>query len=308
MGWKKKVAWIAGTGLLFLAALIAGLFLLIHSQWFAQELVRLATDAFNRRFPAKLTIQGATLRPFEGSLRLQRVNLIPDGKEERDREIPVAAEEIAIQYDPRALIKKRLVIEELYLFQPRVHLKTRQDGQLNLEKLIAAVWLELSQGDGRIDVSLENIRLVQGKIIFQDEQRELSGELGKIDFQGRFQIEDQSLRGILQAQGLRARSGNWTPQIDSLKADISLKGKELVLNPLEMKGKGLTIKIEGKLVDLDTHPAWEAHFSSHASSDALGRLFTLGDLNIEGPLQAKGRIWGLLTNPSADIEIAGPPP
>ena len=302
---KRKIIWAAGMILLSMAALAACLILLLRFPWFSQQAAQLAVYAFNRRFPATLSIQRTTLHPSEDFLKLQGVALVPAKGE--NKEAPIEVAEVAIRYNPRVLLQKRIAINEIHFFQPRIHLIIdHQDGQLNLKDLITTIQRELFRGDSKIEVTIGNIGLSQGTLTFQDERKELSVKIKEFDFQGDLKIKNKSLSGILQVQDIRIHSKNWLPQIDSLKADLSIKEKGLVFQFLELQGEGLHMKIKGELTNLTRQPRLEASFSFQISSEVLKNLLYLGEFNVEGPLQAKGRIWGPLTDPSADVSIAGP--
>lgn len=315
---KRKIGWWAAR-LIFLLSLgsIAALFLLSRSPWVSHQITRVVADSFNRRFPARLSIERAILHPFDNDFELKGIRIVPyppvpsrlsgGPLGEKGEEAPVRLDKIRLIYDPFSLLQGEVWIRELQLARPQVHLRVEGDGRLNLQGLISAFMEELSKKEkGKIRVSIDRIRLSKGEIRLQDDRRRLYGELSDIQFKGVMGAEKMDLIGFLKAEGRLSYSGV-SRAFESILADLSLIRGSLLLKRLEMESEGLELSAQGKAVRLGSRQsALSATFTLEGPQKSLDRIAFARNLKLKGDFQAKGRLEGYLTAPRATLEMTIP--
>ena len=165
----------------------------------------------------------------------------------------ISAEEIMVKYDLWRLIGGRFHITKLRFMKPEFHLRTREDGRLNLNPLLTSLVPETdSTSDTKLpfQFGIAHIELNDGRVNYEDLGRNLrvsvsgihsrvDGPIDRWEHSGRLAMRD----GSIELNGAQTR-------IDEFETEFELLSDEGELKRLRVAMGNSLLTIAGKFRDL----------------------------------------------------------
>ncbi|MDX9746058.1 MAG: DUF748 domain-containing protein [Syntrophales bacterium] len=111
-----------------------------------------------------VTIEAIKFNPFRGCLTIRGVVIGEPAQEETF----VSFREFFINIEGISILKRAIIVSECNLRDPRMHLVRRADGTYNFSDLLQKEKSREEEESTPLQFSVNNIRITDGKIIFQD--------------------------------------------------------------------------------------------------------------------------------------------
>ncbi len=144
--------------------IIAGIFLLIQTAWFKNflkdELLKIAHDHINGT-----VVLDKLSGNFFTHLELSGLTLLDE-----EKDTLLSLDELGIEYSPLELISGRVVVDQIYLNSPRVHLKQDADSLWNFQNILKPVepdTTEKKSSPTKLTFWLHRLRLKSGNLFIQ---------------------------------------------------------------------------------------------------------------------------------------------
>ncbi len=301
-----------GLALVAVVVLVAGYFVVTSSSFLKGTILPRVSKELN----AEITVSDASIHPFS-SVTLKDLKVTPNG-----RETLVTAAELKARYGLWDILRGKILVEEVSVVSPTVHIVERADGTSNLDPILNKESTDEDDDDEKSkEESGEPARLDIRKVILSnatvrqekqraDGQRELAeitglnftlsnlknGDSGKVSISANVAVnnppEESSAGGVLNA----TVNGDY---VFALSSDLS---------PLSLKGDlRLDVKrAEGAFAAFDT---FNAVFGSDIAPTEIKQLSLvfrkaqeqLGELRVSGPVNLE-KVEGTLNVELASID------
>nr|WP_298414870.1 AsmA family protein [uncultured Halomonas sp.] len=276
-------------GLLGLIAMIIAIMWLAESRW-ARELLE---DQISQRLNGREVAIAAHDIDWGWPLSLQFEGIRianPDWAPE-EHMLDLGALEIGVSLS--ALFKGNVVLERLYLQQPRIHLARREDGRASWSNLLPEDDEEDESGSGELPFELQAVDIDQGRFTYQDKGVDANVDVDFrtenpndgprrliVDGKGRYQDDPVTLRLRSGAPSKALAGGSYPLEFQAAlgKLEASFDGRlKDVAKPLSLHGK------------LDVSAPQQANLAGLLDRPALD----LPDMAIQAVLDHDDKRWTL---------------
>ncbi len=305
--------------LLGLVTMVIALMWLVESRW-ARELLE---DQISQRLNGReVAIDAHDIDwGWPLSLQFKGIRIANPDWATNEQMLDLAALEIDISF--AALFKGNLVLERLYLNQPRIHLARREDGRASWSNLMPEDDEKDESGSGELPFELQAVDIDKGRFTYQDESVDADVDVDFrtedpndgprhliVDGEGNYQGDPVTLRLRSGAPSKALAGGSYPLEFQAAlgKLEASFDGKlKDVAKPLSLHGKlDVSAPQQANLAGLLDRPALDLpDMALQAVLDHDDKRWTLEDIDAQiGESTLTGSLGVALTErPQIDVTL-----
>ncbi len=293
---RRGLKILGGIVAFILILLVAAYFVGTSSGFFKSVILPRVGKSMN----AEITVSDASIHPFS-SVTLRDLKVTPNG-----RETLLTAPEIRARYSLLAILRGNILVEDVTITSPTIHMVEQPDGSSNLDPLLNAGKDRKSSADGdkknskppQIDLrrlALSNATIRREKL-YAGGQRDLielsnvtvtldnlkSGDSGKVSLSANALVQNNppapGTNGLLQASA----NGEYVFALSADLKPVSVKG-ETQLKVSRAEGAFADLATLSAKLSADVAPTEIKQLSLQfqKAGEALGELRASGPLNLE---------------------------
>jgi translocation and assembly module TamB len=283
MNRKKTIrAVLFGVPALLLFVVLAGV-VILRTQTFKKFLLTKIVYSAEQSTGAHIAIQKLDLHWFPFTADVYGVAV--HGQERSDEPPLLQAERLGVSLGLRALLKQNVDLFAITADRPIVNLRIDSNGNTNLPKAPP------SQSSSNFSIVVRHASLLNGTVIYNDEQTPLSAELDDFQASVRYDSASGNYRGSLGYRQGCVVTKTMNPIEHTAKVDFIVNPKEAVLDPVVISSAKTHLTAHLTVTDFAT-PAIQGQYEGFVVTHEVAEILKnpslpVGDVTLSGTLRYK---------------------
>jgi translocation and assembly module TamB len=239
--------------------------MLLHNHSFRQYLLRIALPRISRALNTEVRIRDFSLQLSYVAPSLNMYDIVVESPSPQQAPL-LQVDHLRVGLQIVSILQRKWYFNNVIIDRPVVRIFVDKDGNTNLrgkrERILAV----------RIfDLGIENVRLRQGELYYNDRRSVLDATLRDFEFQSRFDAAPKMYSGRLRYRDGRINFRNMDPIVHSLESEFQATPETLTLTRCTLTAGASQIILTARLNDY-AHPTVMGTYQASLDSVEVGQI------------------------------------
>jgi translocation and assembly module TamB len=276
--------------------------LLLESHTFQEFAIRTVVRELNKATGGRTEIGNVELQ--SSTLTIHLYNITLHGGEDPSQSPLLHVDKITLHPKIRALLYRKLILDEVLVEHPVVHTSVDHGGKSNVPQPLPR---RAGHDSSIVDLSIRHLLLSNGEITYENKKTPLSGELYDLGMEIRRDPYAKRYSGHVSYRNARLQYLNYASVLHSLNVTFNATSSHILIESARATVGSSTVLVRGEMQDFSS-PKVEAEYEVRIHTDDFrarsSTVSPIGDISLAGRLHYKhAPNRPLLLNLAADGQL-----